>query len=69
MATLTHERADHEVVLCGRTVHGFHCDLPKGHNMGRADIPDNHRPRDVKGKVEEAVEAWYSANYPAMEVA
>ena len=28
--------------ICGPTAHGFVCTLPKGHNMGNADVPDNH---------------------------
>lgn len=27
---------------CGETRHGFYCDLPRGHNIGRVDLPDNH---------------------------
>lgn len=27
---------------CGPTIHGFTCGLPKGHNMGRVDVPDHH---------------------------
>lgn len=25
----------------------FGCDLPAGHNMGKADVPANHSPRDA----------------------
>lgn len=28
--------------LCGPTRHGFDCVLPRGHNTGRADVPENH---------------------------
>ena len=28
---------------CGSTMHGFECVLPKGHNMGKPDIPENHQ--------------------------
>jgi len=29
--------------LCGAEAHGGPCKLPKGHNMGRLDIPSNHQ--------------------------
>lgn len=28
---------------CGETRHGFRCGLPKGHNSGKVDIPENHK--------------------------
>lgn len=31
--------------ICG----SFGCTLPKGHNMGRADVPANHRPEAEHG--------------------
>ena len=36
----------------------FGCTLPKGHNMGRADIPENHRPAPLDL---DAMKEWFES--------
>ena len=31
---------------CGDLSYGGHCTAPAGHNMGRADVPENHQIRE-----------------------
>lgn len=39
------------IARCGDTRHGFFCVAEFGHNDGRADIPENHRPGTVQARL------------------
>lgn len=44
------ERRNRQQEQCGHTGHGFFCVLPKAHNMGSVDIPQNHQADRRKGE-------------------
>ncbi len=43
--------------LCGPTRHGFRCVLPRGHNMGQADVPENHATDEVDPELDALIDA------------
>lgn len=41
--------SDLDRVTCG----SFGCTLPRGHNMGKADVPSNHQPAPLLVRLEQ----------------
>lgn len=43
---------------CGMTRHGFACVLDYGHNVGKADVPENHMAEDIARWQAAALRKW-----------